>query len=86
MSKVPDQIALDLIGNFRSKLKRLIIDTVGIMQIADIEEEQAISFAMTAMIAEVAAIAAIRTFLTFFLDRDIELEYRRTGERNARRT
>ena len=37
-------------------------------------------------IGRVAAIAAIRTFLTFFLDRDIELEYRRTGESNARRT
>lgn len=31
-------------------------------------------------IGRVAAIAAIRTFLTFFLDRDIEAEYRRTGE------
>jgi len=30
-------------------------------------------------IGRVAAIAAIRTFLTFFLDRDIELEYRRAG-------
>jgi len=37
-------------------------------------------------IGQVAAIAAIRTFLTFFLDRDIELEYRRTGEDNARRS
>jgi len=37
-------------------------------------------------IGRVAAIAAIRTFLTFFLDRDIELEYQRTGENNARRT
>ena len=37
-------------------------------------------------IGRVAAIAAIRTFLTFFLDRDIELEYRRTGESNAKRS
>ncbi len=37
-------------------------------------------------IGRVAAIAAIRTFLTFFLDRDIVLESRRTGESNARRT
>jgi uncharacterized membrane protein len=36
-------------------------------------------------IGRVAAIAAIRTFLTFFLDRDIELEYRRAGEDDARR-
>ena len=36
-------------------------------------------------IGRVAAIAAIRTFLTFFLDRDIELEYRRTGESSAKR-
>jgi len=36
-------------------------------------------------IGRVAAIAAIRTFLTFFLDRDIELEYRRAGESNAKR-
>jgi uncharacterized membrane protein len=34
----------------------------------------------------VAAIAAIRRFLSFFLDRDIELEYRRTGETSASRT
>jgi uncharacterized membrane protein len=37
-------------------------------------------------IGRVAAIAAIRTFLTFFLDRDIALEYQRAGERDARRT
>jgi uncharacterized membrane protein len=37
-------------------------------------------------IGRVAAIAAIRTFLTFFLDRDIEAEYRREGESDARRT
>ncbi len=37
-------------------------------------------------IGRVAAIAAIRTFLTFFLDRDIELEYRRGGDGDARRT
>jgi uncharacterized membrane protein len=36
-------------------------------------------------IGRVAAIAVIRTFLTFFLDRDIELEYRRTGESIAKR-
>ena len=36
-------------------------------------------------IGRVAAVAAIRTFLTFFLDRDIELEYRRSGESDARR-
>ena len=36
-------------------------------------------------IGRVAAIGAIRTFLTFFLDRDIELEYRRTLESNAKR-
>ena len=36
-------------------------------------------------IGRVAAIAAIRTFLTFFLDRDIELQHRRTDEDNARR-
>jgi uncharacterized membrane protein len=36
-------------------------------------------------IGRVAAIAAIRTFLTFFLDRDIEAEYRRSGEGHARR-
>ena len=36
-------------------------------------------------IGRVAAIGAIRTFLTFFLDRDIELEYRRTGESSAKR-
>ena len=36
-------------------------------------------------IGRVAAIAAIRTFLTFFLDRDIELERRRTDDDNARR-
>ena len=34
-------------------------------------------------IGRVAAIAAIRTFLTFFLDRDIEAEYRRTGGNRA---
>jgi uncharacterized membrane protein len=34
-------------------------------------------------IGRVAAIAAIRTFLTFFLDRDIEAEYRRTGGSRA---
>ena len=37
-------------------------------------------------IGRVAAIAAIRTFLTFFLDRDIELESRRRGESDAQRT
>ena len=37
-------------------------------------------------IGRVAAIAAIRTFLTFFLDRDIELEYRRAGASDAGRT
>ena len=37
-------------------------------------------------IGRVAAIAALRTFLTFFLDRDIELEYRRAGESDAKRT
>ena len=36
-------------------------------------------------IGRVAAIAAIRTFLTFFLDRDIELERRRTDDDNAKR-
>ena len=36
-------------------------------------------------IGRVAAIAAIRTFLTFFLDRDIELQHRRTDDDNARR-
>jgi len=36
-------------------------------------------------IGRVAAIAAIRTFLTFFLDRDIELQRRRTDDDNARR-
>ncbi|MGH8682697.1 MAG: DUF1622 domain-containing protein [Burkholderiales bacterium] len=36
-------------------------------------------------IGRVAAIAAIRTFLTFFLDRDIELESRRAGESDAKR-
>jgi uncharacterized membrane protein len=36
-------------------------------------------------IGRVAAIAAIRTFLTFFLDRDIELEYRRAGASDAKR-
>jgi len=35
-------------------------------------------------IGRVAASAAIRTFLTFFLDRDIELEFRRAGESNAK--
>ena len=37
-------------------------------------------------IGRVAAIAAIRTFLTFFLDRDIEAEYRRTGGDDAARS
>jgi len=37
-------------------------------------------------IGRVAAIAAIRTFLTYFLDRDIELESRRSGEGHAKRT
>jgi uncharacterized membrane protein len=37
-------------------------------------------------IGRVAAIAAIRTFLTFFLDRDIELQTRHSAENNARRT
>jgi uncharacterized membrane protein len=37
-------------------------------------------------IGRVAAIAAIRTFLTFFLDRDIEAEYRRGRASDARRT
>ena len=37
-------------------------------------------------IGRVAAIAAIRTFLTFFLDRDIELQHRRTDDDNARRS
>ena len=36
-------------------------------------------------IGRVAAIVAIRTVLTFFLDRDIELQYRRTGDDNAKR-
>jgi len=36
-------------------------------------------------IGRVAAIAAIRTFLTLFLDRDIELQNRRTGDDNAKR-
>ena len=36
-------------------------------------------------VGRVAAIAAIRTFLTFFLDRDIELESRRAGADDARR-
>lgn len=36
-------------------------------------------------IGRVAAVAAIRTFLTFFLDRDIELEYRRAGGDHAGR-
>ena len=36
-------------------------------------------------IGRVAAIAAIRTFLTFFLDRDIELEYRRAEGSDAKR-
>jgi uncharacterized membrane protein len=36
-------------------------------------------------IGRVAAIAAIRTFLTFFLDRDIELQTRQAGEDNAGR-
>ena len=36
-------------------------------------------------IGRVAAIAAIRTFLTFFLDRDIELQSRHDGENDARR-
>jgi uncharacterized membrane protein len=35
-------------------------------------------------IGRVAAIAAIRTFLTFFLDRDIENEYRRERQSDAR--
>ena len=34
-------------------------------------------------IGRVAAIAAIRTFLTFFLDRDIELQTRQAGESDA---
>ena len=37
-------------------------------------------------IGRVAAIAAIRTFLTFFLDRDIELQTRDAGESDARHT
>ena len=37
-------------------------------------------------IGRVAAIAAIRTFLTFFLDRDIELERRRTDDGHAKRS
>jgi uncharacterized membrane protein len=37
-------------------------------------------------IGRVAAIAAIRTFLTFFLDRDIELQTQHGGENDARRT
>jgi len=37
-------------------------------------------------IGRVAAVAAIRTFLTFFLDRDIELQTRQSGENDARRT
>ncbi|HEY6382824.1 MAG TPA: DUF1622 domain-containing protein [Pseudolabrys sp.] len=37
-------------------------------------------------IGRVAAIAAIRTLLTFFLDRDIELQTRHSGENNAKRT
>jgi uncharacterized membrane protein len=32
----------------------------------------------------VAAIAAIRTFLTYFLDRDIENEYRRERRSDAK--
>ena len=36
-------------------------------------------------IGRVAAIAAIRTFLTFFLDRDIELERKRKDDDNASR-
>ena len=36
-------------------------------------------------IGRVAAIAALRTFLTFFLDRDIEMQYRRTDDGDARR-
>lgn len=36
-------------------------------------------------IGRVAAIAAIRTFLTYFLDRDIEAEYRREKESDANR-
>ena len=35
-------------------------------------------------IGRVAAIAAIRTFLTYFLDRDIELQNRRTDDDNAK--
>jgi uncharacterized membrane protein len=37
-------------------------------------------------IGRLAAIAAIRTFLTYFLDRDIELEYRRAAMEDAKRT
>jgi len=37
-------------------------------------------------IGRVAAIAAIRTFLTYFLDRDIEAEYRRERGGDAKRT
>jgi uncharacterized membrane protein len=36
-------------------------------------------------IGRVAAIAAIRTFLTYFLDRDIELQTRQAGENDAKR-
>ena len=36
-------------------------------------------------IGRVAAIAAIRTVLTFFLDRDIELQDRRTDDNDAKR-
>ena len=37
-------------------------------------------------IGRVAAIAAIRTFLTYFLDRDIELQSARVENGDARRT
>jgi uncharacterized membrane protein len=43
--------------------------------------------ALALLVIAIGAVeAAIRTFLTFFLDRDIELEYRRAGGSDAGRT